>query len=1187
MLTWRAARRVIGFVVCILCPALHAQTFATSLNYPVGSNPFGVAAADFNRDGKPDLVVVNQASNTISVLLNVANGTFGPATTYPTGPSPQFVAVGDFNNDGSPDVIVANTNSSTIGIFLGNGDGTLRPMVSIGVGFEPIALAVADFNSDGRLDIAVANFGSNTVSVLLGNGDGSFQVPTDYAVDINPRSIVAGDFNGDGKLDIAVSHGVFTISVLLNAGNGTFAPAVNSKFAFGGGAIAAADLNGDGRLDLVLANQGIGGFSVLLGAGDGTFLFLAQFSTFSGMFPNSIALADMNGDGRVDLIASDPNTGVNVFAGDGKGGFSAPARFFADVRPWYAITADFNADGRPDVAVVNTSSNDVSVLVNTTVPAAGSTTGWRMQGINPSRTNAATAKGPETLPGFKILAPNVNGALERIALDGSLILMQPLVANSSPSIGVVSSYSRAGKLQWTTNVPTDLFGLRDIAVSQFGTVYVTPSATLSNLIALDANSGQQLWTETNNTSNRSHPLAVGSDDTIYFTSGAGPLLGKISAVNPDGSLKWQIIGPESNIALSTDESSLYVLTTKGIAVPTGDVKRYSTVDGSFIANTPCDPRGDVYAFAPWNVLYTGNGNNDLLAFPPGIQSCPVISANGMVAVGIASTTTTGRIITINNDGTLGGLDQQGNLLWRSTEPLSQAFSSADAVIYAVAPVKNDLVALESEHGAVLWRQHFTDPITGQFLADDGNVYLTAGRNIFVSSPVPILGTITVSTNNANATFTVTDSALHTLSGSGTLLTQQAPPGLYTVEYGHVDGFLKPPTETKQLASGQTISFNGDYQPLLEVGLLTVTSNISTAMFSINPQIPGIGSGPYPVVTFIPTGTYTIAFNSLPGTVPPAPYTISIVAGGSVTVEGNYRVKQAPSLSVRPKSMSFTVTKGSPIVVGVIVGSDSQSVSYSIASSVMFGTNWLSATQLTTKTPSAVAVTLNSNLEVGTYSGQIAVISSEAANSPVVIPVKLTIVPEVAPSPNIQIICRPLEDPGDPYQLQSRIGRHCYFLANDPRPRANRFTTFGAYDINGLLTPAINGDIDHNTGQPKIPGGCGTDVLQSECVEVPLLKDQDFDSLVTSLRQAVDAGAEGAYDNAGNNSNLWVQQRINSLKLAANLPSDVITSNADVCRLFPLLINRLTEAPLPINPTGVVVDAVEVIIGFYGVKKCLL
>jgi hypothetical protein len=460
------------------------------------------------------------------------------------------------------------------------------------------------------------------------------------------------------------------------------------------------------------------------------------------------------------------------------------------------------------------------------------------------------------------LAPNVNGALTRIALDGSLILMQPLVANSSPSIGVVSSYSSGGKLQWATNVPTDFFGLRDIAVSPFGTVYVTPSATLSNLVALDANSGQQLWTQSNNTANRSHPLAVGSDGTIYFTSGAGPLQGKISAVNPDGSLKWQIIGPESNIALSTDESSLYVLTTKGIPVPTGDVKKYSTVDGSFIANTPCDPRGDIYAFAPWNVLYTGNVNNDLLAFSPDIQTCPAVSSDGMVAVGIASTTATGRIITVNNDGTLGGLDQLGNLLWKSAEPLSQAFSSADAVIYAVAPATNDLVALESEHGTVLWRQHFADSITGQFLAEDGNIYLTAGTNLFVSTTPLALGTISVSTNNAAATFTIDGPAAY--SGNGTAFVQtNAPIGTYTISYGGVSGFVSPPSTTLTLTIGGTIAFTGNYSPLVPPPTLQQISPRSgfQGQLLVPLRVTGSNFGSGATLSFSGSGIQVLSYES--------------------------------------------------------------------------------------------------------------------------------------------------------------------------------------------------------------------------------------------------------------------------------------------------------------------------------------
>ena len=240
-------------------------------------------------------------------------------------------------------------------------------------------------------------------------------------------------------------------------------------------------------------------------------------------------------------------------------------------------------------------------------------------------------------------------------------------------------------------------------------------------------------------------------------------------------------------------------------------------------------------FAPWNVLYTGNGNNDLLAFPPDIQSCPVISANGMVAVGIASTTATGRIITVNNDGTLGGLDQLGNLLWKSAEPLSQAFSSSDAVIYAVAPITNDLVALDSEHGTVLWRQHFTDPITGQFLGDDGNIYLTAGTNLFVSTTPLALGTISVSTNNAAATFTIAGPVAY--SGNGTSFIQtNAPVGTYTISYGPVPGYVAPQIESLILSAGGTIHFIGDYKQVL-LSLSSTLINFSYEEGFVGPIAP--------------------------------------------------------------------------------------------------------------------------------------------------------------------------------------------------------------------------------------------------------------------------------------------------------------------------------------------------------------
>ena len=448
-------------------------------------------------------------------------------------------------------------------------------------------------------------------------------------------------------------------------------------------------------------------------------------------------------------------------------------------------------------------------------------TEWRMQGVNPSRTNVASTKGPEKAPAFAIIASNVSGGLRRIGPDGSLIIVNPL---ENSTFGRVSDYSKNGILEWQQILNVGGFGLIDAAVATDGTVYVS---TVGGVTALDAATGAILWSVNANPGNESSKLAIGKDGTIYFHNGGGTIgfLEALTAVNPDGTVKWQALPGfrgYTTTVFSTDESLVYTLNGKTCCggLPIGNVSSFSTVDGHKVNDTPCDPRGDVYVFAQWNTLYSGNINNDLLAFTPDIQSCATISAHGMLAVGIASTTTTGRIITANNDGTLGGLDQQGNLLWHSTEPLSQAFSSIDAVVYAIAPVTNDVVALDSEHGSVLWRQHFADPITGQFLADDGNIYLTSGTNLFVSTAAPVLSTIKIVTNNPQATFLISGPGV-TYSGSGQSFIQgNAPPGDYSITFGGVLQFLAPASQTGAVSVGGTLTFNASYIPL-NLGVLPV------------------------------------------------------------------------------------------------------------------------------------------------------------------------------------------------------------------------------------------------------------------------------------------------------------------------------------------------------------------------------
>jgi hypothetical protein len=164
-----------------------AQTYIFGrADFPVGASAIAVASGDFNGDGIVDLAIVNEADNTVSVLLGKSDGTFAPQVTYATGLGPLAIATGDFNGDGNLDLAVTDGNCvvtkggticdvKLVSILLGNGDGTFRPHFDFATGTQPSALAAGDFNGDGKLDLAVANTQDNTVSVLLGNGDGTFQ----------------------------------------------------------------------------------------------------------------------------------------------------------------------------------------------------------------------------------------------------------------------------------------------------------------------------------------------------------------------------------------------------------------------------------------------------------------------------------------------------------------------------------------------------------------------------------------------------------------------------------------------------------------------------------------------------------------------------------------------------------------------------------------------------------------------------------------------------------------------------------------------------------------------------------------------------------------------------------------------------------------------------------------------------
>lgn len=274
------------------------------------------------------------------------------APAYATGANPISAAMGDFNGDGNEDVVTANLSGNNVSVLLGNDDGTFRPPVNYATQIAPSSVAVGDFNSDGNLDIVVTNIcGSDktcrskgTVSVLLGNGDGTFQAHKDYGVAaFQPYSVAVGDFNGDHKLDLAIANfcgddptcqrGPGNVSILLGKGDGTFQASM--KFIVGNSpdSIGVADFDGDGKLDLAIANNLDNTVSILLGKGDGTFRRHVEYAT--GPIVSSVAVGDFNGDGKVDLAVADSAGGaaqaseVSVLLGTGM----APSRRTRTMQP--------------------------------------------------------------------------------------------------------------------------------------------------------------------------------------------------------------------------------------------------------------------------------------------------------------------------------------------------------------------------------------------------------------------------------------------------------------------------------------------------------------------------------------------------------------------------------------------------------------------------------------------------------------------------------------------------------------------------------------------------------------------------------------------------------------------------------------------------------------------------------------
>lgn len=352
-------------------------SFAAPADYNTGAGAYAVKIGDLNGDGKLDLLLLDNPAG-IRLMLNKGDGTFGVPADFGIGPIPYAVALGDLDGDGKIDIV--GVSQVGVSVFLNKGNAVFSQPVSYVVGIGSGSPTLGDLNGDGKLDIAVADQGDGTstgdVGILLNAGNGTF-VAANYPTSRQAYAMAIGDLDNDCEPDL-VLVGPAGGSVMRNIG-GQFPIATNFGTGTSGTSVAVADLNGDGKLDVVegAGSDSVDGRSyVFINRGNASFnapITYGLNGTSSGAQSpqggNSVALGDMNGDGRPEILSIASCCGLGVFPSHGDGTFPSSVNFATAPAPYSLAAGDLNGDGLPDVVVVSIigagATTGLHVLLNT------------------------------------------------------------------------------------------------------------------------------------------------------------------------------------------------------------------------------------------------------------------------------------------------------------------------------------------------------------------------------------------------------------------------------------------------------------------------------------------------------------------------------------------------------------------------------------------------------------------------------------------------------------------------------------------------------------------------------------------------------------------------------------------------------------------------------------------------------